>query len=1048
MKRKSIVLILALALALSVAFSATACGKNKHEFSNEWKNDGTHHWHECTTKGHTDTADNAEHTFGEGIVTTEPTETAEGVMTYTCTVCGYRKTDTVKQLAHVHTFDNDAWKHDEQDHWHPATCAHTDEKGSPEKHVWDEGTVTTAPTETTEGVKTYTCVKCGRTKTSSIGTIDHVHTFDTTGWAFDSNNHWHPATCAHTDERDSIAPHDWDEGEITTPAGYGTAGEKTYSCNTCDATRTETIAALNAKDNVITFASDLSLDKTYDGTAAVLSPEKVNRKGDGEISVMYKAADASDGTYTAIAPKNAGEYTAQAIVAATAEWKGGEITTTFTIEQRTVELTESIFERKFEENLESGKFGLTCIDVAAETNNDTAWVTICASEENYAIGIHEIAVRDLFADSDNFVIDAGGIAQVRLTVWDAPDFYAGIKDVFSMPDGRVIITTKIARGTVKTNDRLLVNEIGRTITVNKIEKGSGSSATVVDTATAGEDVSLLIGGATKGELNRGYMLTMSDEIIGYSKVTATIRAYTKDEGGQNAPITSGISPQVVFDDTFGEVTGKVTFPEGTTMLFGGNTLSGVTIDFQGKKIHTFAGCRFRLRSGGKTIAEGVITALPHATRVICNVSEPAGKTVVVGAVEKNETTFAVNLIGSTAFENLTTSEAINLIVKYNNTVIGTYSRTGLGIGDGDLAHVENGGTLAGSFINVNFAKNVSGLTDADGKWIGDSDNVTFNVTVGITEMLNNLGVGSAETITLKKGETRYFTINELENLAAGWYSFVNAIENLKSRYEVYTSEGEKASRMYDMFKSAGVAYIVKYTAISDLTDEPIGVNAAKAELSATNKTSGLVIPAGKQGDRIVIKVTVNKAVTYHHENMVRFKSNVAAFNGASVKVFNNDYSTYAAYGYQSLPSGHTFRLPSRNNTQTYAYIMMRYAADLDGTAELDFNHVAGSYTIALPEPTADTEFKIIEFNAKISKNIYFKVTSTGKYKIEIAEVDSTVLVSPTIIRTDKLYDPDFALVNVNSNTNFNADATGYYSLVLTNTQDSVQRVRVRVVKVS
>ena len=35
-------------------------------------------------------------------------------------------------------------------------------------HDWNEGTVTTLPTETTEGVKTFTCKRCGVTKTESI----------------------------------------------------------------------------------------------------------------------------------------------------------------------------------------------------------------------------------------------------------------------------------------------------------------------------------------------------------------------------------------------------------------------------------------------------------------------------------------------------------------------------------------------------------------------------------------------------------------------------------------------------------------------------------------------------------------------------------------------------------------------------------------------------------------------------------------------------------------------------------------------------------------
>lgn len=119
--------------------------------------------------------------------------------------------------------------------------------------------------------------------------------------------------------------------------------------------------------------------------------------------------------------------------------------------------------------------------------------------------------------------------------------------------------------------------------MNKIEKGTGASATEVETATAGDEVGLLIEGATKAELNRGYTLSKPDTIIGYSKVTVTIRVFTKDEGGQHTPIQTGIKPNVAFADTFNEETGEVTFSEGTTLLSGGEMLEGVTIDFQGKK---------------------------------------------------------------------------------------------------------------------------------------------------------------------------------------------------------------------------------------------------------------------------------------------------------------------------------------------------------------------------------------------------------------------------------------------------------------------------------
>ena len=73
-----------------------------HNFNTEWTNDETHHWHSCSDEGCEEVSDKAEHTFGEGKVTTPATEAAEGVMTYACTVCGYEKTESISKLAHTH----------------------------------------------------------------------------------------------------------------------------------------------------------------------------------------------------------------------------------------------------------------------------------------------------------------------------------------------------------------------------------------------------------------------------------------------------------------------------------------------------------------------------------------------------------------------------------------------------------------------------------------------------------------------------------------------------------------------------------------------------------------------------------------------------------------------------------------------------------------------------------------------------------------------------------------------------------------------------------
>lgn len=628
------------------------------------------------------------------------------------------------------------WKFDEKTHWHECTTQkHTDTTEKiPHVFTWTEKTPAGVHTDKVEkGV-----CECGyETERTISGTATHTYG---TEWTKDESGHWHDSTCdatapTHDAMKKDFAAHTFDEGVETKPADYGVVGEKKFTCTECGYSYTQEIPALGAKDNTISFANDLVDEKTYDGLAFIIDPAKVNRKGDGEITITYKGEN--DTAFSEIAPINAGEYTVKATVKGTAEWKGGEITTTIIINKREITLPAGVFEGKLGENLESGKFGLTCINVAADTNNVVEWVTIGAPETYYAIGIHTISATVLTVDNDNFELNKGVYDTVRFTVWNAPDsFYAGIKDVFTFPGSSdILITTIIANGTVKKGDQILVNEIGKIITVNKIKKGTGASATEVETATAGEEVGLYIEGATKAELNRGYMLSKPDTIIGYSKVTVTIRVFTKGEGGQNTPIQSGIKPNVAFADTFGEVTGEVTFPEGTTLLSGGEILEGVTINFQGKKVPAFVGRRFTLRVSGKTIAECIVTAVPNATRVRSGFMLGVPGTNVIEPIELGENTFAVNLNRSDLGEMLKNAKDTDTIeLKFINggKDIAKYTRTP---GTGEGVYNEVGGRIVGSYLIVEFYKNTGSdpkLTGNNGEWVFTGDDIFIGIGVYIT----------------------------------------------------------------------------------------------------------------------------------------------------------------------------------------------------------------------------------------------------------------------------------------------------------------------------
>ena len=970
MKRKSLFTILAIALMFVLSLSVlTACNKNKHEFSSEWKNDETSHWHECMTKKHSDVADKADHTFNEGVVTTPATETTEGVLTLTCTVCGFQKTKPIDKL-------------------------------------------------------------------------EHVHTFDMTKWSYDNDKHWHPATCAHTDLKKDEAEHAWNEGVITKPADYGVAGEKIFTCTTCSATRKETIPATPPKYNTLTFDGGLELSKTYDGTPVVLNPENVHFNGNGALTIEYKLEDEDDSTYTTTAPTDAGEYIVRARVAGTAEWYGISNTKSFTIMHRILTLSESVYSRKIDQTLESGKFGLECKNVQEETNNTLTWVTVEVPAQYRTVGIHNMRVGELIVDNPNYMFAiADESNEVRLTVWDAPEFYAGVQETFYITGRGTVLKVQIANGTVNVGDQLHINELGKVFTVTAIEK----SGQAVETATAGDTVALLAKDMTKedkDEVKLGYTITKLDTVASYDKFTATIRVLET----KPSPMQNNYKPNVrfVFIEGIGDIQSTITLPTSFGMLMPGYTLADVTVDFGSAKVPAFVGRRFWLIEGGKAVAEGVVTDVAPKTRVNCTVSEPTGKTAVIEPIQGGEKTFALNLNRSTVIEDLVDSEAIDLVVKYNGVIVGSYKRTGIGVGNGDLAHVENGGTLKGSYININLEKGVSGLTDADGNWICDQANVTFDVSAKQTQQVNNLQAGSVITSSIGANEVKYFTLNELEPLTSGWYSFVNAFNtNGSSRYAVYTDAGVKVDMMSDMFKSTGGGYYVRYTVNANILDAQIGFIAAKGELSATNTTKSLIIPSGNQGDRVVIKVTLNRALSYFHKNTVTFQGNVSAFNGSVVKVYDSNYQYYNAMGYQSLTSGHRFYLPTQNSEQTYAYIMMKYAADLAGTAELKFEHSAAGVQLL------NSDLQTVPFKANESRNFMFKASEIGQYKIEIVATDSNVLIPPTTISVDKVYDPNFATVTINDNTKFNANVTeGYYSITLKNMTNSAQNVRIHVVKVA
>ena len=178
-----------------------------HNWADTWSHNTAYHWHECLNSG-CDVTENslkdgyAEHVPGDPATETKPqictecgyiiqvaqghthtlikvdgtpaTCTEEGVKDYwKCSECGklFENEQGTAEItdtgipAKGHSYSS-VWSSDTACHWHQciACIAETDKAA----HIWGTGVITTPPTTTEEGIKTYTCEVCGTAKTESV----------------------------------------------------------------------------------------------------------------------------------------------------------------------------------------------------------------------------------------------------------------------------------------------------------------------------------------------------------------------------------------------------------------------------------------------------------------------------------------------------------------------------------------------------------------------------------------------------------------------------------------------------------------------------------------------------------------------------------------------------------------------------------------------------------------------------------------------------------------------------------------------------------------
>ena len=240
MNKNKLIAVLS-AMVMALAFVLAGCqvesDSHEHSFSKEWTSDATNHWHAATCEHTEEVRDKAEHTFGEWKTTLKPTEEADGKKERTCTVCSYKEEQSIAKLEHTHTFA-ETWTSDEAKHWH--ACSGCEEKSDEAIHTFGEWTVTTEATCTEKGSRKHTCTVCGYEGTEEIAATGHSYSSE---WTKDSTNHWHVATCEHTEEVSDEAIHAFGEWTVTTEATCTEKGIKKHTYTVCGYEGTEEIAA-------------------------------------------------------------------------------------------------------------------------------------------------------------------------------------------------------------------------------------------------------------------------------------------------------------------------------------------------------------------------------------------------------------------------------------------------------------------------------------------------------------------------------------------------------------------------------------------------------------------------------------------------------------------------------------------------------------------------------------------------------------------------------------------------------------------------------------
>src|SRR6184192_2755457 len=180
-------------------------------------------------------------------------------------------------------------------------------------------------------------------------------------------------------------------------------------------------------------------------------------------------------------------------------------------------------------------------------------------------------------------------------------FLMCIEDVFNIEGRGTVVTGRVERGELAKMSEVEI--VGLRDTRKTVATDIEMFRKLLDKASAGDNVGVLLRGIKKEEVERGMVLAKPGTITPHTKFKAEVYVLSKEEGGRHTPFFSNYRPQFYFRTT--DVTGTVKLAQGVEMVMPGDNVS-VDIDLIAP-VAMEKSQRFAIREGGRTIGAGRVS---------------------------------------------------------------------------------------------------------------------------------------------------------------------------------------------------------------------------------------------------------------------------------------------------------------------------------------------------------------------------------------------------------------------------------------------------------